>query len=1255
MDENRLKSWIVKILASKEDEEAIGTGFWAAEDGYILTCAHVIEGMDTPWVAYGEDKVPAKIIDQEGDIALLCVQRRSGEIAPLGVEWQRGDIIDSLGYQYKRSQGVNYFPMEGTVLGESEWDGMETITLKEAVHVKPGASGAPALNRRTRKVIGVVSHKWEKHQIAFVLSLNTVFNKWERLKPRFHQVDYGQEDIFDYYSTFVGKEKEFKVVQDFLQNDEGGYLLIQGKAGMGKTALVAELARRGAQRELSPHVSCLVFFIRQEGGRNTPEKFLDSLNLQLLQLLAEEEEISISLAEKKRQYEQLWKKVESQVSSQNRVLVLIDGLDESAQAGEQPLLEYLPPKLPPYVYWVLSSRPLPDVLSAMPATHFLRQAHSHWLAGLKPDEVRKLLRHFGDSVKRSDNFIKHLIKQTNGEPLFLRFLCQDIADCKQQAEAHLEEMPREVTAYFQKQFKLLRERTKGAYDRKLPLDILKILLVAYSGMTAEELAGVLGASLFDIREGLESIERFLLGKEHYELMHLEFRRTVEEMLVREEEKEAVREKLLAYCAEYWQKDRSKERYALRYYLQHLWELKRYREMFDLADNGYLEKKLGRFISPELLEEDYHALFGACKALGYLKGLLRWGVHRARISDEAAAFRDIENITEIIGKLVQKGMKNWWERGIGICALIPGTDGKIEQFLELCQGLEPSKAEVPEEIFIRIRELFLTIPFRSSKDKLIARYVVELCRWEIIHVDQALEVSVWIRNDEYLYKALFSVAQGYMQLQNEKKAARVLDEALEAAGQIEEEKSRSEALASVAQGYVQLQNEKKAATILDKALEAAGQIEEERSCYEALASVIHGYVQLQDVEKALRGLGQVLVVAAQIGKSLEIDAAARIGDEEYLLKNYICDFYARRWQEDKWKSIKWFRSKVFIAVVHGYVQLQDVEKALEIADRIKKERYHSKALISVALGYAKLQDVEKATRGLNQVFEAAARLGNEAYRSNTLASVAKCYAKLQGVENATRGLNQVFEAAAQLENEEYRSNTLASVAQGYAKLQDVEIATRGLNHVFEAAARLENKKCRSKNFASVAQGYVQLQDVKKAVMVLGEALDATAGIGDEEHRFEALVSVAQAYGELQDVKKAAKGLNQVLEAALIEDEEYRSKALAAAAQGNWSLLDEVRWLEKYRSKAIVSVAQGYGQLQDVDAAAKGLDQVLKPLGLEMRSIVSRPLLLWLWAMRSCRTWIRRQRDWFKCWMPPLGLERNGSISKPLLLWLRAMGS
>ena len=1187
MDENRLKSWIVKIIPLEKAEKAKGTGFWAAEGGYILTCAHVIEGMNPPWIVYGEDKVPAEIIGYEGDIALLRVQGISGEIAPLGVEFQRGDTIDSLGYQYDRSQGLSYFPMKGTVFGQSELKRMKAITLEEAVHVKPGASGAPALNRRTCKVVGVISHTWEKHQNAFFLPLNAVFNKWEILKPRFHRVDYlpeKQERILDYYSTFVGREKEFKVVQDFLQNDEGGYLLIQGKAGMGKTALVAELARRGAQRKLSPHVCSLVFFIRQEGGQNTPEEFLNSLNLQLVQLLAERENEPNSLAEKKQQYKQLWKKLESQVSSQNRVLVLIDGLDESAQAGKQPLVEYLPPKLHPYVYWVITSRPLPDVLSDILETYFLCQAHSHWLAGLKLDEVRKLLRQFGDPVKRSDDFIKGIIKQTNGEPLFLRFLCQDIADWGEQAEAHLkqlEDMPKGVRDYFKWQVKLLEERMKGVDDRNLPLDILKILLVAYSGMTAHELTGVIGVNLPDIRDGLKSIERFLLGKEHYELMHLEFRRTVEEVLVREAEKEAVREKLLAYCAEYWQKDRPKERYALRYYLQHLWELKRYDKMLDLADNGYLEKKLGCFISPDLLEKDYQALFGACKELEDLKGLLRWGVHRARISDEAEAFKSIKNITETIGKLAQKGMKNWWERGIGICALIPGTDGKVEKFLELCQGLEPSKGEAPEEIFIRIRDLFLKIPYRASKDRLIVRYVMELCRWGIAHIDQALKVADEIEDKSSRSEAFAFVAQSYVQLPDVEQAASVLDQLLGNAAGMEDEYFRSKALVAVAQGYVKLSDVDQAANVLNQARKAAAGIEDKRYHSKALVAVAQGYVKLSDVDQAARVLDQareaadgiryewlrvngLVAVALCYVQLSDVGQAANVLDQALKVASGI--------EEDDWDE--WSLPDALVVVAQGYVQLPDVEEAargldqvLKTAAGIEDKRYHSKALVAVAQGYVKLSDVDQAANVLNQARKAAAGIEDKRYHSKALVAVAQGYVKLLDVDQAARVLDQALEAAIGMEGHWSNPETLVAVARGYVELPDLDQAANVLDQALESAAGIVDEESRFNALASVAQCYVQLPDVEEAARVLDQVLESAAGLEDKSSRPERLVFVAQSYVQLADNKEVARGLAQVLESAV-------------GIGGGWS------------SKVLVTVAQGYVQLPDVEAAARVLDQARK---------------------------------------------------------------
>jgi hypothetical protein len=187
---------------------------------------------------------------------------------------------------------------------------------------------------------------------------------WRFLRPRFQTADYryGQEDIFRFYEeTFVGREAEIEKVRRFVFSGEGGYLVFQGKAGIGKSALVADLARQAAEGKLHPQLTCLVYFIRQEGKRHTPEAFLGSLNRQLLRLLASNEEVPQALPEMERQYFQLWEEEKGKVASHNRLLVLTDGWDEAAWGGEQPLARYLPSVIPPYLSWVLTSRPLPEV------------------------------------------------------------------------------------------------------------------------------------------------------------------------------------------------------------------------------------------------------------------------------------------------------------------------------------------------------------------------------------------------------------------------------------------------------------------------------------------------------------------------------------------------------------------------------------------------------------------------------------------------------------------------------------------------------------------------------------------------------------------------------------------------------------------------------------------------------------------------------------------------------------------------------
>jgi S1-C subfamily serine protease len=165
VNESKVKDWIVKILPSETAERAEGTGFWATLEGYVLTCWHVVEQIEKPWVEYKGKRDYIEKSWHIGDIALLLVKELKGPPAILDLQsnWDVGNKIYSLGFQYEGRQGeivLGYFPVgEGEITGDTEIDGYGAVALKEAVHVDQGASGAPALNRDTGKVIGLIGAK----------------------------------------------------------------------------------------------------------------------------------------------------------------------------------------------------------------------------------------------------------------------------------------------------------------------------------------------------------------------------------------------------------------------------------------------------------------------------------------------------------------------------------------------------------------------------------------------------------------------------------------------------------------------------------------------------------------------------------------------------------------------------------------------------------------------------------------------------------------------------------------------------------------------------------------------------------------------------------------------------------------------------------------------------------------------------------------------------------------------------------------
>jgi len=128
----------------------VGTGFIVAEEGYVITCAHVIDGAKTIRVESKEEvSYPAsvKFQDRKCDFAIIFAKSLVGSPIPVSTqEPEQGSVIYCLGYPLStvkmRSVSGNIAGLEGAgdqIEGDPKY-------LQITAPLNPGNSGGPVLN-----------------------------------------------------------------------------------------------------------------------------------------------------------------------------------------------------------------------------------------------------------------------------------------------------------------------------------------------------------------------------------------------------------------------------------------------------------------------------------------------------------------------------------------------------------------------------------------------------------------------------------------------------------------------------------------------------------------------------------------------------------------------------------------------------------------------------------------------------------------------------------------------------------------------------------------------------------------------------------------------------------------------------------------------------------------------------------------------------------------------------------------------------
>lgn len=308
---------------------------------------------------------------------------------------------------------------------------------------------------------------------------------------------------------FCGRGFVFEALQEFLNKNDKGYFIVLGDAGMGKSTIAAKYI-------VDHNVPCY-FNVRAE-GINKPELFLDSIRKQLTKRYqlqnTEKDDLAVLL-----------EKASKKLSSGERLLIVLDALDEVEQEGEQNLL-YLPTTLPNGVYFLLTRRPYnsdnkrfsvsPDIpmeeLDLRKYDDLSRRDVEEYIGlylNKDPDYKDALNQWILDRNIPGQDFIKQVAIKSENNFMYLRYVLPAIARGDYN-DLNLKELPDGLQDYYDQHWKLMK-MDDAAKETKVI--VLFILVEIGTPITCELIAEIAEQDEYDVEQILDEWVEYVTKKE----------------------------------------------------------------------------------------------------------------------------------------------------------------------------------------------------------------------------------------------------------------------------------------------------------------------------------------------------------------------------------------------------------------------------------------------------------------------------------------------------------------------------------------------------------------------------------------------------------------------------------------------------------------------------------------------------------------------------------------------------------------------
>lgn len=318
--------WESMVRVVNSEGKTVGSGFFIREDGYIITCHHVIFNLLSLQVEYCGQQYPATWCQDlskiSTDIAILKIEIENASKIQLSVP--KDQIVSAMVYGFPANKSKQFsqgFDIHGVLEQSPPINTLSTykkkyeqipnsqlwnqkpnandtfLAYRISTDVSPGISGGVVLERESGNAIGVIQASTSQESYAI---------KWANISQELKKLDISPDNVSAFstvalrlqntsisseakvsylpskaYRELLGRQADIDNIMSALLDKAGRRIIgIDGIGGIGKTALAHEIAEKALNNGFSDIV-WLTAAEKERSVKMTFDSVLDGIAVQL--------------------------------------------------------------------------------------------------------------------------------------------------------------------------------------------------------------------------------------------------------------------------------------------------------------------------------------------------------------------------------------------------------------------------------------------------------------------------------------------------------------------------------------------------------------------------------------------------------------------------------------------------------------------------------------------------------------------------------------------------------------------------------------------------------------------------------------------------------------------------------------------------------------------------------------------------------------------------------------------------------------